>query len=870
MYPEAFVCTGAGDAWRALAQQRLNELSGALAEAKSTAEYESLSPVTVCRVLRPSGRLAFAKRNLERETGFAAAAETLDVCCLLCELASRPQSDIGAEAALVRNCAEASILRVALGAAALLRDFGREDFGAAASERKAAAARRKLLRETARSALQSSSVAAQELLLLKHFQTHEVMLGTNSFANARSEIASYLFLVHVLATELLHSESSFLRKAVNLEREKEDSEKLPIGDEEDGLLSLATSTWNMWNMRDSINEFREPLLHRSKSSDLGFANTTCEDQLKNFSKVIQAALQLRWRCSLKVSLSYGLALIMDYSFHLDTVLVCTVSYLCSYGSQYSGGSLRRAMSRGVGVSAGATVGSVLRTLCVLSSVEGSGLSMIFTLIIIFTWIFLTAVIAFRNGPYAYAGFCAGFTAIKFLSSTGPGGIQLSATITASMWACLLAVLVETCVLPVDARELLQGRLGAALLGVWAVLPALVTPDESSLVLRVQEDVFFKNKKVQSCSWPDLTERLKEAGAYEKYVEWRDGYLRWRQGSSSGAKGEISSTKSVQHKAIQEDSTSNSFQHSNSFQPRDPAPHLASKNLEENSPKEGVQLTVAPMPDSMPEMTTVMKSTVETASIQVLLKESVAPFKQEGKRVSLAAVQDVLDEIREALAPVEELALQAAERLDGLKLDGNAWVSLAHRLRVMRLWLSVLARIAKRLGHGCSLRDLIGGEEAGIAAEELLLTVGATLAATARCVAGSEPLPRECTKLEMRLRSSQQGLLAALSRRVSQGKGELAAEVLSLSAGHALMALLGDAGKCLALSVRMTKPQEDQQHFLSPQSPVQPSPAALPDLTERLKAQGQYEKYVKWREGYMQWRSGGLSGSKGEIVEKTTT
>ena len=32
------------------------------------------------------------------------------------------------------------------------------------------------------------------------------------------------------------------------------------------------------------------------------------------------------------------------------------------------------------------------------------------------------------------------------------------------------------------------------------------------------------------------------------------------------------------------------------------------------------------------------------------------------------------------APIEELALQAAERLDGLKLDSNAWCSLADRLR----------------------------------------------------------------------------------------------------------------------------------------------------------------------------------------------
>ena len=42
-----------------------------------------------------------------------------------------------------------------------------------------------------------------------------------------------------------------------------------------------------------------------------------------------------------------------------------------------------------------------------------------------------------------AGFCAAFTAIKFLSSTGMGGIQLSATITSCMWACRLTSSCET-------------------------------------------------------------------------------------------------------------------------------------------------------------------------------------------------------------------------------------------------------------------------------------------------------------------------------------------------------------------------------------------------------------------------------------------
>jgi len=40
---------------------------------------------------------------------------------------------------------------------------------------------------------------------------------------------------------------------------------------------------------------------------------------------------------------------------------------------------------------------------------------------------------------------------------------------------------------------------------------------------------------------------------------------------------------------------------------------------------------------------------------------------------------------------------------------------------MRLWLSVLGRIAKRLWHGCSLTDLIGADNTA-AAEDLLNTV----------------------------------------------------------------------------------------------------------------------------------------------------
>ncbi|CAK9029133.1 Uncharacterized protein SCF082_LOCUS18655 [Durusdinium trenchii] len=54
---EAFLCTG-GDAWRALAQQRLTNLTVTLSEAKSIAGYENLSPLAAWRSLRSSAASA--------------------------------------------------------------------------------------------------------------------------------------------------------------------------------------------------------------------------------------------------------------------------------------------------------------------------------------------------------------------------------------------------------------------------------------------------------------------------------------------------------------------------------------------------------------------------------------------------------------------------------------------------------------------------------------------------------------------------------------------------------------------------------------------------------------------------------------------
>lgn len=40
------------------------------------------------------------------------------------------------------------------------------------------------------------------------------------------------------------------------------------------------------------------------------------------------------------------------------------------------------------------------------------------------------------------------------------------------------------------------------------------------------------------SLEDLTDRIIEAGIYDKYLKWRQGYARWRRGSPYGARGEI--------------------------------------------------------------------------------------------------------------------------------------------------------------------------------------------------------------------------------------------------------------------------------------------------------------------------------------------
>jgi len=48
----------------------------------------------------------------------------------------------------------------------------------------------------------------------------------------------------------------------------------------------------------------------------------------------------------------------------------------------------------------------------------------------------------------------------------------------------------------------------------------------------------RDERKSRLSLADLTDRIIEAGMYDKYLEWRQGYARWRIGSPNGARGEI--------------------------------------------------------------------------------------------------------------------------------------------------------------------------------------------------------------------------------------------------------------------------------------------------------------------------------------------
>jgi len=261
-------------------------------------------------------------------------------------------------------------------------------------------------------------------------------------------------------------------------------------------------------------------------------------------------------------------------------------------------------------------------------------------------------------------------------------------------------------------------------------------------------------------------------------------------------------------------------------------------------------------------------------------------------MSLAQVHLLLDEIDSALAPSADLAIQAGERLDAHRIDTHMWQRLATAMGVVRLRLSMLARIALRLQHGVRVTDLMGGEQR--AAENLVEAFGGALAAATAAVAGGTPTPpRMCAELEAKLRASSEALVDALARRRSAehsklrtvSSAEVTSEVLAGTAAHILIALLSDASELLVLACALSGGGGGFSGVAEVSAEVGPLASAassdgaiggnsvalaLPDLTARLKEAGTYDKYLAWRDGYMKWRTGSGHGAKGEMTDNTTT
>jgi len=268
-------------------------------------------------------------------------------------------------------------------------------------------------------------------------------------------------------------------------------------------------------------------------------------------------------------------------------------------------------------------------------------------------------------------------------------------------------------------------------------------------------------------------------------------------------------------------------------------------------------------------------TAELSHIHVVQSSSAAS----ASHVSLNYIQSLLVEIEAALAPVNSLVHQAEQRFDGKNINPSGWRFLASALGMVRLRLSLLARLALAQGEGLSVAPLLGGHTG--AATRLVSSFAAALAAATQAVAGgTAPPPSVVAKLENDLRVSATALGSALEQVQPVSKMDddsVASEVLTGTVCHSLAALLHDAGEVLSWAVVLAGSHETPT--LTPDEGVRDKARVplnggvdigLPDLTERLKEDGTYDEYLKWREGYMKWRTGHCKGAHGEVVSGTTT
>ncbi|CAK0793157.1 unnamed protein product [Prorocentrum cordatum] len=1107
----AFLCTGAGDAWRAMALHRTRVVEARLVEARRAVGFRNWHPRVIVKRMSRSGRTAQAAWMARREAAFANAASALDTCRLLCELAVQAQAGAtGFEAVAVRERTADRLARVAEAAAALLRDSARANFqGSRAGHGHqpleepgdpAGRTQRRAVHVAAKKALRNSSAAARELLLLSTYggasddaggadddanpaRASLLQMSRSELAGARSDMAAFLFLVHALAADLLRSEADAAREQATLQRaatapipggarwrlprvdeEADDADNGSIGGE-----SCCTES-----LHSGFGSLHAPLVKRAAPS-VGGETVSSHGAAARVQELarrwlsclssrcaplcacaahVAAATRMRWRIALKVMLSFLPACLASiYLFELDSTTVATVAYVCSYGSQHCGSSLRRVALRGVGIAAGATVGSAIQNM-ILRLHQAIGVSWwgfvscsAANALIASCWVGFVMLISFRGGPYSYAGFCSAFVSFKFTLAIGDSA-DLSSIVAFNMFACLLVAAVELGVMPMHADTMLRSRLAAATAGSLAALSALVTSSSENVAItpRLARDVLQyvgasaaehrciageadpmlrtlraaggaaapqrlssrgqpedqrdRAKTIGAVGdlktlgdLPDLTERIKEAGFYEHYLSWRDGYMRWRGGSADGSHGEIASGAPQKGAAAapspadppadeQAHAPGGSEAHQNAaivaaaFEPAlsgasvglaalDPFAAVTLP-LDQGSPSEaacrsdmgpsaglsgladGILLTRgAPVlaegiagaeaqlegpaqagpaqldPESaacMPLLAELARSRphasggasggtctgdgppprqISSVKSRELSVESLASATAQeldlqasglalAATVSLADVQVLLDEIGSALAPARGLASQATDRLDGETVDANAWCSLAAAIGMLRLRLSLLARVALRLRHGVGVAELLGGTGQEKAAAQLVAACSVALAAATSAIAGgAAPLPRVAAQLERNLKASAATLVRALAWRSIQhvpahggGRG-VAAEVLASTAGSTLVGLLRGSAEVLSWAVVLAG-----SHAEAPVGAVASEPRAprasrgssltgaleseLPDLTDRLKEAGKFEEYEKWRDGYMRWRGGGAAGAKGQIVKTTIT